>query len=470
MIGKPIGQSASSLGHEGQREVAGTGHDRQLGRHFGDLAQMPTVFWGCDVVTLTIDQMQRTRQSGDLVGHVEALDQLPKLDFAFCTAGAPDTPNPPGGVIERHPATREPNGTLRETAMQLVNEVIPEYTFEERKEALIAYQQMAAKAGVTLAHDAMLEDESIAAFEALQDEGLLVIRFKGAMLMEPDKGIKKQIEFLQQERKRHTGPYFKTHAAKIFVDGVVEGGTAFLLEEYAHKPGYFGETIWSADELQAASAALAKEDFQIHYHVIGDAAACVTLDALEYAQRVNDKASIRPLITHLQLVEPSDIERFKQLGVIGIPQPFWFKIDEYYWELAVPYLGEKRAAKQYPMASLISAGVKMASASDFPVTIPFDPLIGIETGVTRKAVGETSAQVLWPEERVSLAEMIKSYTYNGAYANFLENSIGSLETGKIADLVVLDQNLFEIPPNQIAKAKVLLTMVGGKQVYRAPEF
>jgi predicted amidohydrolase YtcJ len=122
------------------------------------------------------------------------------------------------------------------------------------------------------------------------------------------------------------------------------------------------------------------------------------------------------------------------------------------------------------MQSFIDSGVVMASSSDFPVTIPFDPLIGIQTGITRSSPVDTAGDVLWPEERASLEDMIRSYTYNGAYANFFEEETGSIEVGKQADIIVLDQNLFEIPTTEIAKIKVLLTLVGGEEVYRAQTF
>jgi predicted amidohydrolase YtcJ len=222
--------------------------------------------------------------------------------------------------------------------------------------------------------------------------------------------------------------------------------------------------------LYDACIALDQEGLQIHFHVIGDAATSITLEALEKVKGTRGRLGSRHLATHLQLVEPEDISRFKELEVIGVPQPFWFKIDDYYRELALPYLGKERADRQYPMQSFIDQGVMMASASDFPVTIHFNPLIAIQIGITRLDIVETAEEVLCPEERASLEDMITSFTYNGAYANFLENEIGSIEVGKKADLIVLDQNLFEIPPNEIAKTKVLLTLVDGKEVYRDTAF
>jgi predicted amidohydrolase YtcJ len=381
-----------------------------------------------------------------------------------------DTPDPDGGKIERYPETGQPSGTLRETATKLVESVIPEPSLEELKNALLAYQDMALSVGITLSHDAMLHVDSIAAFNALARENRLKMRFRGSITMEPDKELEQQVKMVVEERSQNAHPFFQTHAAKIFVDGVVEGGTAYLLEPYAHQPDFRGKPIWEPEILNAASVSLDHENIQIHYHVIGDAATRITLDALELAQESNGKRDARHLMTHLQLVTPEDVQRMAQLGVVGVPQPFWFKIDDYYRELALPYLGKERAERQYPMQSLINAGVILASASDFPVTIPFDPLIAIQTGTTRTSGVDPSAGVLWAEERVTLDDMITSYTFNGAFAHFLEKEIGSLEVGKLADLIVLDRNLFETPPLEIAETKVLLTVVDGQIAYIASEF
>jgi predicted amidohydrolase YtcJ len=251
---------------------------------------------------------------------------------------------------------------------------------------------------------------------------------------------------------------------------VIEGGTAYLLEPYAHQPDFRGEPIWGPELLIKTCDALEKEKIQIHLHVIGDAAARITLDALEHAREIHGVRDSRHSVTHLHLIDPVDIPRFKDLEIVGLPQPFWFKIDDYYHELALPYLGQERADRQYPMQCLIDAGVIMASGSDFPVTIPFDPLIAIQTGITRSTPEEDNGEVLWPEECSNLEDMIRSFTYHGAYANFLENEIGSLEVGKKADLIILEKDLFEIPVKQIAETKVLLTMIDGNVVFQGTDF
>ena len=285
--------------------------------------------------------------------------------------------------------------------------------------------------------------------------------------MHPDQPIDEQIQYILEQRAQNQHPRFQTNTAKIFVDGVVEGGTAYLFEPYAHRPDFSGVPIWSREQLLEVIPILDKEGIQIHVHVIGDAAAHIALDGLEKAQVENGVRDSRHMLTHLQLVTPEDIARFQHLNAIGIPNPYWFKIDDYYHKLALPYLGQHRADMQYPMKSFFDAGVVMASASDFPVTVPYDPLMGMEIGVTRSNLGTAGGDILWPEQRVSLDEMVASFTINGAYSNFLEDHTGSLEIGKQADFVVLDQNIFNLPPEEIGRAKVLQTYVEGLLVHDA---
>jgi predicted amidohydrolase YtcJ len=380
------------------------------------------------------------------------------------------TPDPNGGLIGRDLETGEPNGTLRETAMNLVEDVIPDYSTSERVQALNAYQAMALGAGVTMTHDAMLDMQSIAGFKQLEANEELKMRFRGSITIHPDQSIDDQIQFILEQKAENRNPNFQTNTAKIFVDGVVEGGTAYLFEPYAHKPDFSGIPIWSREQLLEVFPILDKEGIQIHIHVIGDAAVHIALDGLEKALMENGSRDSRHMLTHLQLVAAEDISRFSQINAIGIPNPYWFKIDEYYHTLALPYLGQERADIQYPMKSFFDTGVIMASASDFPVTIPFDPLIGIQLGMTRSEIGQVNSDVLWADEIATLEQMIASFTYNGAYANFLEHQIGSLEVGKQADFVVLDKNIFKLPATEIADTEVLLTYISGQEVYKSENF
>jgi predicted amidohydrolase YtcJ len=379
-----------------------------------------------------------------------------------------DTPNPEGGVIEHDPITGEPTGTLRESAAGLVAKLFPDYSIDELMKGYVAYQQMALAFGITMAHDADIDLESneIAAYKMLEKENRLAMRFRGSLYVSPKDGIK-QVAAITAERAKHKGPHFQILAAKIYVDGVVEGSTAYLKEPYKHLPSSRGELLWKPEDLNAMCAELDKNGVQIHVHSIGDGATGVTLDAFAHATKQNGRRDSRNLITHLQLVSTGDIFRFKKLGVIAVTQPYWFMKDDYYYNIQVPYLGQERADAEYPMESFFKAGVKVTSSSDYSVTIPCNPLVAIQTGMTRSRPETVDPkEVLWPGENATLDQMIASFTINGAYANFLEKSTGSLEVGKMADLIVIDKNLFSIPVTDIGKARVMMTFFEGKEVFR----
>jgi len=396
-------------------------------------------------------------------GHASWVNSL-TLKLAGITR---ETKDPRSGVIERDPQTGEPTGTLREGAASLVSDLFPDYSVEQLMQALEAYQQMAASFGITTTHDATVDvgGNDFNAYKNLEKENRLAMRFRASLFVDPKKGLD-QVTQLISEREKSNGPFFQTNGAKIYIDGVVEGGTAFLKEPFKHLPRFRGVPRWDTDKLNRMCAELDKNKFQIHVHSIGDAATALTLDAFAYALEKNGKRDSRNLITHIQLVDAQDILRFRELGVVAVPQPYWFMKDDYYYNLQVPYLGLKRADAEYPMASFFKIGVTVASSSDYAVTIPCNPLRAIQIGMTRSCLGiRDPKEILWPEERATLEQMIASFTINGAVANFLENTTGSIEAGKMADLIVLDQNLFTIAVDEISKAKVILTFFAGEEVF-----
>ena len=401
-----------------------------------------------------------------------------------------DTADPPGGGVIEHNAAGDPSGTLRESATALIVDSLPDYSVDQYKEGIRTYQKMANSLGFTGAFDAVLAEGSnaIEAYKSLAKSGELTMRFRGVYITDSEQGAEQIASLVKARERDDAGDLFKINTLKIFEDGVVEGLTAYLLEPYAPgtgKPdGYKGEPKWKLEKLKEVVAAGEESGFQIHIHAIGDGAVRDSLDAIEYGAQQNGSKDYRNAITHLQLVAPQDIKRFKTLGVIAAVNPYWHFKDDYYYNLQLPYLGEQRAEDEYPMESFVNAGVMIASASDYPVTSPPDPLFGIEVGITRTVpdgnlsyglTEDTSNPAkyklpLWPEESVSLKDMIASYTYNGAYANFLEGETGSIEVGKSADMIVVDNNLFNIPTKEISKSKVIYTMFQGKEVYRDKNF
>lgn len=382
-----------------------------------------------------------------------------------------DTKNPEGGIIERDPETGEPSGTLREKAMDLVLKKIGGYTVQQYKSGIEAYQDKAVERGVTTVRDPdmMRYPNVLEAYEELAKENKLTIRFRNAITANPDKGPEQIAEFVKI-RERNQNPLFQINAVKIFMDGVIEGATAYLEKPYEHKHTN-GELIWKPDVYKQTAAAADKAGFQLHVHSIGDASTRIALDGMEYAEKQNGKHDSRHSLVHLQLVNKEDIARFKNLGAVGIVQPFWFMQEEgYYDEIEVPYLGKERAETEYPMKSFLNQGVHIASSSDYIVTPEFNPLHGIQQGITRIEEGESDpAKIANPEERATLADMIASFTIDGAYANHVDELTGSIEVGKKADIIVLDKNLFNIPATQIKDAHVVLTLVEGKEVYRQKE-
>ncbi|EEK78386.1 amidohydrolase [Bacillus cereus] len=384
-----------------------------------------------------------------------------------------DTPNPNSGVIERN-ENGEPSGTLRDTATNLVLDKLPKFNTEQFKEGLKTFQQLAASNGYTQVNDVIVpqQDTVIEALTTLEKEQALSIRHNIALTIQPSEGLER-IPYVKEQRTKLQGPLVKMNTVKLFMDGVLEGGTAYLHEPYNNKPNYYGVPVWEKPAFEQMVQKLDKEKFQVHIHSIGDAATTETLNTLAFAQEQNGKRDSRHKVTHLQLVKENDINRFKDLGVIGVPQPSWFLKDGVYFSQAVDLLGEERANEQYPMKSFMNKGVLMASSSDYPITqgAYFSPLAGIQMGVTRTNLQDTNSQhVLNPKEKVSAAEMIKSYTINGAYANFLEKETGSIKVGKKADLIVLDKNVFKIPKQDIHKTKILLTLLEGKETFRHTDF
>jgi predicted amidohydrolase YtcJ len=401
------------------------------------------------------------------------------LELAGLTAASPD---PPGGRIERDPSTGEPTGTLRESAADLVARLLPVPSAAAREDALTRAVALAHRAGITGVLEATADADSLAAFLALDRRGELDLHVAIAGTLDPEQPLAPQVEHLERLRAETASTRVRLLAGKLFVDGVVESGTAALLSPYldptsAEPVDSRGELLWTEPELLEALLALDRAGLQLHAHVIGDRALRAALDAIETTARQRGERDRRPTLAHVQLVEPSDLTRFRALAAIACVQPLWAYADSYIRDLTEPVLGPTRSRWLYPLASLQRSGAVVVAGSDWSVS-SIEPLDGIEVALTRRAPDETSGSTLapdsaptWiPEERVDLETMLAAYTIRAAYASFRESTTGSLEVGKSADLVVLDRDLFAIPPADISETEVLWTLFEGREVWRHPDF
>ncbi|MBS2033900.1 amidohydrolase [bacterium] len=368
----------------------------------------------------------------------------------ICAISA-QTADPEGGRIERAP-DGTPTGCLRENAMQLARPHLPPVPPKERQRALLWGVEQLNRLGVTSFFEACAEPPDLETYAALERQGQLNARVVVAQALADLSG-------LQQRARLSRGQLVHPDAVKFFLDGVVEARTAALQQPYVGSQES-GQLLYAPERLRLLVAELAEAGFQVHMHAIGDKAVRVGLDALQASPKA---LQLRPTMAHLQLVDPKDLPRFQQLGIVPNIQGYWAMADDYVLKLTNPALGPERSDWQYPIASLFASGARVAAGSDWSVSTP-DPLQAIEVALTRTAPGSQEAPWI-PSQKARLEDMLAAYTINGAYLCHREQECGSLELGKWADLIVLDRDLFEIEPGQIHQARVVLTLLAGRKVY-----
>jgi predicted amidohydrolase YtcJ len=379
-----------------------------------------------------------------------------------------NTPDPFGGRIERDPRTGEPSGTLRESAAALVERLVPELGPEDYIKGLKAGQSLVSRYGIASIIEASAGPEILDAYAALDRSGELSVRVRASIHVNTRAGLA-EAGRLTDLRRRYAGRRLQATSAKIFADGVMEPHTAALLEPYVDRPGDRGTPLLEPEAFDALAVALDRAGFQIHVHAIGDRAVRMALDAFDAAGRANGFRDMRHHIAHLELIDPADIPRFRRLGVAANFQALWAYADLYISDLTLPILGPARSRWLYPIGSVARSGAVIVGGSDWSVSSP-NPLLAIQVALTRRGPDDPPGEAWIPEERADLTTMLRAYTVNGAWLNHEEAWRGSLEPGKAADLIVLDRDLYAVPPSEIGRAKVLLTLVEGREVFRDPSF
>jgi len=398
-------------------------------------------------------------------GHAVLANSL-ALELAGITK---QTPDPAGGVIVRDPKSGEPTGVLKDEAQDLVAKVIPHPSESEMEEALRAALKEAARVGLTSIHDITVSPEAwngnftgeIELLRRAELEGWLTCRIYAITPIANWKN-------LEQAGVSHDmgSDFLEMGAVKAFADGSLGSRTAWMFKPYDDDPSNSGlpmPIMAPPAKLEEIARQADQAGIQICTHAIGDRAISSLLDIYE---RIGGEhpAAHRFRVEHAQHVRPEELARFGKLGIVASMQPY-HAIDDGRW--AEKRIGHERARSSYAWKSMLDAGAKLAFGSDWPVAPP-DPLLGIYAAVTRATLDGKNPGGWFPEQRLTVAEALRAYTLGAAYAAFQEKEKGTISPGKLADVVVLSDDLFRIPPERIKDVHVEITIVGGRIVYKSP--
>ena len=389
------------------------------------------------------------------------------LKLAHITAATRD---PQGGHIERD-AAGKPTGTLRDSAADVAYAARPAAGLDQEATQLNQALDSMRAIGITSVQDAAVDEQTMQIYKRLYDTHRLNMRVRGSFRL---KNLHESATVLIDKAAKFRAKwavdpdFLRADAVKIFADGVVEypSQTAALLEPYlddqGHPTGNRGPSYFTQDNLNKIVTAADAAALTVHIHAIGDRAVRSALDAFADARRHNGALDNRGQIAHLELIDPADFPRFRELGVIANFQLLWAQRDDYVDGATVKYLGPERSRYLYPARSLRDAGAKIAGGSDWSVS-SFDAFIAMEHAITRSE--KRGRPPLLPEQSLSLQDMVDAYTINAAFALKQERTTGSLEAGKRGDFIVIDRDIFSIDPFDLHDTRVTATYLDGREVY-----
>lgn len=377
-----------------------------------------------------------------------------------------NTPDPDKGRIERDPETGEPSGVLRDAAAGMIYNLIPPPPAADLRKALALASQLANSFGITSCNAAKVRPAHHDAYVEADRAGEIRLRVQASLSWDPEDGPG-QLDTLIGRREEAPGFRYRADAVKLTLDGDFRRRTAALLEPYAGSPEDRGEVAIDATVLRDLVRQVDGADFQVHVHAVGDRAVRNALDAIDHAIAANGPRDRRHHLAHIELIDPDDLPRFARLGITADYQALWAYLSPG-MQIEVEALGPDRAQRLIQIRSMLDTGARVVAGSDW-ISESMNPLFGIQVAVTRRPP-DGGGPAWLPDERATLAEMIEAYTINGAWLARQEQETGSIEVGKAADLVVLEENLFEIDPMRIKDVAVLLTLLDGDPVFRSDAF
>lgn len=370
-----------------------------------------------------------------------------------------ETPDPAGGVIVRNDRG-EPTGIVKDAAREMVMKVIPEPPLEELMRDAREAMRLANRLGVTTVTD-ISPQRDLNAYLELEKRGEMTVRVN---LVLPISEYHTLVDLgIQADDPVQSSEWIRPGAVKAFADGSLGAGTAWFSDPYEddHTNSGLATAILSSGELEELATDADRHHIQLAVHAIGDRAVGSVLDIYEVIRRQNPSWDRRLRIEHAQHLRENDFSRFKELDVIASAQPYHC-IDDGRW--AETKIGSRRSKTAFAFRRFLDERVTLAFGTDWPVA-PLDPLQGIYAAVTRATTDGMNPGGWVPEQKISLEESLIAYTYGSAYASFSENNKGTLEAGKLADIVVLSRNPFEVRPEELKNIKIIMTVAGGKVVY-----
>ena len=375
------------------------------------------------------------------------------------------TPDPENGKIVRD-ENGNPTGALLEAADAPFEKIIPQPTPEETLAALREGLREAARVGVVRVHGEGGEFEALDLLDKIRGEGNLTVRFSVTMWVSPPGLSADDWKAYEDARLKYNDEWIALGGMKLMLDGVIDSGTGAMLDPYEGQVKDKGKLFWEPEAYKKAVAEINSKGIPVSTHSIGDAAIRLSLDAYEGGARVSGNSDLRNKIEHAEDIAAPDIPRFGALGVIGSFQPLHANPDPTWMGAWIQNVGPEREKRAWAWKSVLDGGGRLAFGSDWPV-VTINPWLGLQVAVTRQDM-EGKPEGGWiPEQKLGLADAVYAYTMGGAFAMRREKDEGSIEAGKLADLILLSQNIFEIDPHQISKTQSVLTMVGGKIVFEA---
>ncbi|KMY55404.1 amidohydrolase [Bacillus sp. FJAT-27231] len=373
-----------------------------------------------------------------------------------------DTKNPSYGTIEKDD-NGEPTGILIEEASSLVTEYAYDLPKGKKASLFRNFLKEAASYGVTSVNNlygtetlSKLDDFEL--FQEFEENAQLTVRMHLFPQLDGD------IDYAKQLREKYQSAKLRVAGLKQFIDGVVTSRTAYMLQPYADEPDTCGHAAFSSAQLKDWVAAADKEEFSIRFHAIGDGAIRLALDVFEEAQKINGARDSRHAIEHIEVMNRDDVSRFASLGVIASMQPDHMALSER--GVYTERIGKEREKDVFIINTLKKSGAQLALGTDFPID-SLNPMLQIYRAVSRI---DSGGKDVWnPDERITVSEALRAYTYGSAFGTFRDHELGTLEAGKLADIAVLDRNIFDVPVEEILDTKVEMTISDGKIIYSKQE-